>query len=74
MNKNSSEVYESLPPEVKVKMLEAKISIMLKMISDVDINIQRYGIMKKGSMSYNDFYSKYYLIFPGKKDVATSKG
>ena len=68
MNKQKeiAKMYDSLPPESKVQMLENAMKVALRTLADIDLNIQKFGLMKKGSLAYENFYQGYNQLV-GKK-------
>lgn len=46
------------------KILEERLNIALIAFKDTDINIQKWKIMERDSISYNDFYNYYKKAFP----------
>jgi len=61
------QIYNAMPAETKVQLLEPKMAILISMAKDIHLNILNFGLMKKGSMAHEDFYKKYYQIFPQDK-------
>jgi hypothetical protein len=62
-----AEIFDMLPDDQKVTILMRNGVIMAKMIQDIHLNIQNFGLMKKGTLAYQDFYSKWNMVFPNKK-------
>ena len=56
-------VYNALPADVKLKMLEDKVHIMLDIISEIELAIKHDNLMPENSKLRKSFYRKYHQLF-----------
>ena len=52
-----------LPPETKLQVLEQKLGMALWLINETDKNIKQFGLVKEGSLFYEEFYKMQKRIY-----------
>ena len=73
----SREAFENLSAEEQMKLVWPRVEVMISMIKDMKLNMDKFlipkGAMKEDSMFYKEFMSKYYLLFPKEIPVEETK-